>query len=104
MHRASGLFEPGEKTSVVKERWLGSKLPASDPSRSPSVDCNRSGFSFRHGVNVGGPHRNAPLTGSFDARTCRSWRGLLAGFAPRPLGGECLLPGVVLWGWPVAGE
>jgi hypothetical protein len=65
MHRAAGLFELGEKTPMVKERWLVSKLPASDPSRSPPVDCDRSGFSFGHSVNVGGLHRGLPLNGPF---------------------------------------
>jgi hypothetical protein len=61
MHRTSGPFQPGEKAPVVKERRLVSKLPAPDPSRSPSVDRDRSGFSFRHSVNVSGLHRNSLL-------------------------------------------
>src|SRR5215468_5813770 len=37
-------------------------------------------------------------------RSCRCWPGQLAGLATRPFGCACLLPGVVLRGWLVAGE
>jgi hypothetical protein len=52
-HRATGLFEFGEKASVVEQRRLVAKRPAVDPGRSPPVDGNRCRFSFRHAANVG---------------------------------------------------